>query len=220
MMQFGFCKFWWIRSSITCEKTIPFSSFLSFFTVFWCSTPSTAVFVSGKVMMKPIKLSDCWWPSWCRKFVSGLQRLEKLELFEMHTSLGPGAQMLFRRKRTKLDKSIFCSHFVGDFSCVVEWKEFPWPLGCVCVWKNCFCIVSETIAIGFQIWLELEWTDFFLLLWEGAFFVVILAWTTVRNNCSIVFLFWWHEVFSMISLRVFVIYYLNAPVIFSHSIFS
>ena len=46
---------------------------------------------------------------------------EKFQIFEMHTCLGPGTQMLVRNKRRKLDTISLLLLCIG---CVVYWNEF------------------------------------------------------------------------------------------------
>ena len=48
----------------------------------------------------------------------------KLEVFEMHKYVGPGAQMLFRHKPRKMDTPSLLLPWIGKCSCVVCWKEF------------------------------------------------------------------------------------------------
>ena len=66
----------------------------------------------------------------------------------------------------------------------------------------------------FQNWFDHEWIDFggFFCWNVPRFVVVISAWNKICKNCSIVFLIWRHEVFSMISLRGILVCSLNMPV--------
>ena len=88
------------------KSFIPFSRFffnvncLLFYSVYRSS------FFSMK-LMRPINAPVRWWPCWCHKCVSGLRRLEKTWTLVMHTSLGPGAQMLFKQKWRKMDSLLF-----------------------------------------------------------------------------------------------------------------
>ena len=51
------------------------------------------------------------------------------------------------------------------------------------------------------------------------FFVVISAWNKICKNCSILFLFRRHHVFSIISLRGLLVCSSKVPVLFSHMVF-
>ena len=82
----------------------PLSKFCLMLTVFWCSTPTATIFVFRLINLKPITATACWWPRRFRKRVSGVRKLKKFELLEIHTCLEPGGQMLFTHKWTKLEK--------------------------------------------------------------------------------------------------------------------
>ena len=47
-----------------------------------------------------------------------------LDLFEKHTCLWPGAQILFRHKWIKLPTASLLLHFVDEYSCLGYWNEF------------------------------------------------------------------------------------------------
>ena len=64
-----------------------------------------------------------WWSCLRGECVSGLQRIKKLDFFQVHTSLGPGAQKLLRHKRRKLDTGSFQFRCVCENSCIVSWNE-------------------------------------------------------------------------------------------------
>ena len=57
----------------------------------------------------------CFWPANNRK---------KLDFFEVHTSLGPGALKLLRHIWRKLDTASLHFRCVSENSCMVSWKEF------------------------------------------------------------------------------------------------
>ena len=57
----------------------------------------------------------CFWPAKTRK---------NLELFEMHTYLWPGAQIVFRLKWRKLVTASLLLHCIDWYSCFRFWKEF------------------------------------------------------------------------------------------------
>ena len=62
------------------------------------------------------------------------------------------------------------------------------------------------------IWPRVDWFWSFFCWNVPRFVVVISAWNKICKNCSIVFLIWRHEVFSMISLRGILVCSLNMPV--------
>ena len=64
-----------------------------------------------------------------------------------------------------------------------------------------YCTLTETFAIASHKWFEHEWIDFGVF-WKMAFFVdLISVWTEICKICSIFFLFWRHQLFSMFRLR-------------------
>ena len=82
-----------------------------------------------------------------------------------------------------------------------------------------YCTLTETFAIGFQKWFDHERIDFGVFCWEMAFFVdFISVWTEVCKNCSIVVLFWRHQIFSMFCLWAVLVCSLKMLVLFSHMI--
>ena len=99
MMKQLFLYFW--------KPNIPFSGFFPILTVFWCSIPFFAIVFFRLIAMELIKTASRWWPCRCSKCVSGLRRLENIEILELHTNLGSGAWMLFRQKWRKVDTRLF-----------------------------------------------------------------------------------------------------------------
>ena len=79
-----------------------------------------------------------------------------------------------------------------------------------------FCTFTETFAIGFQNWFDHKWIDFEVFQWKMAFFVDFLSvWTDICNNCSNLFPFWRHQIFSIVSLRGILVCSLKMLVPFS-----
>ena len=84
-----------------------FLVFFSMFTVFWFPTTFTAVIALSMLILQLIIAAACWWPCWSRICVFCLRGMQNYKLFEMHTSLGPGAQKFFRYKWRKVDTLLF-----------------------------------------------------------------------------------------------------------------
>ena len=93
-------------------------------TVFWCSASYTVIIVLWKMSMEPVNAPARWWPCACLKCVSGLRRLENLELFEMHLCHWPGGQIWFRHKWKKLVTASLLLHCIDGYSCLRYWNEF------------------------------------------------------------------------------------------------
>ena len=193
-----------------------FPSFLLF--VCWCTTSCTVITVLWQKLMEPINAPARWRPCACLKCVSGLQRLEKnLEVFEMHTCHWPGAQIWFKHKWGKLVTASLLLDFIDWYSCLRYWNEF------FQLWFRfyfevlSYCSLTETFAIGFQKWLDHEWIDFGVFCWELASLVdFISVRTEICKRCSIVILFWRHQIFSVFSLRGILVCSLKMFLTFSH----
>ena len=82
-----------------------------------------------------------------------------------------------------------------------------------------YCTFTETFAIGFQNWFDHKWIDFEGFQWNMAFFVELSSlWTDICKNCSNLFPFWRHQIFSKVSLRGIPVYSLKLLVLFSRRI--
>ena len=82
-----------------------------------------------------------------------------------------------------------------------------------------YCNLAETFENGFQNWFDNEWLQFGVFCWKMDSFVdFISVWTKICKNCSIVILFWRHQIFSMFSLRGILVCSLEMLVLFSHRI--
>ena len=157
------------------------------------------------------KRQMCYWPAKTR---------QKLDFFQIHTSLGPGAQKLLKYKWIKLNTASFHFPCVGEKSWIVCSNEFFSYLFQVLCWSFSYCTFTGTFAIGFQKWFYHEWIDFGLIRWEMAFLVdFISAWTEICMNCSSVFFFWRHQIFSMVNLRGILVCSIKVPILFSYRIF-
>ena len=149
---------WWNNSLITSGNLlVRFPSFilvnclLMFYFVF-------SIFVFWIMLMEPGNTPVRLWPRVCRKCVSGLQRLKKLEFFQMHTCVGPAARILLRHKWRNWDAaspSLLC---VCDYSCVVCKIEFFSSVGQVLGWNflvlNIFWNVCRWVP---KIWQRMDW---------------------------------------------------------------
>ena len=137
----------------------------------------------------------------------------------MHTSLGPGAQKLFRHKWKKLNTASFHFGCVGEKSCIVCWNEF-FPL-CFKFQVEVFsyCTFSETFAIGFQKWFDHKWIDFGVFRCNMAFFVdFISACAEICMNGSSVLFVWRDQMFSVISLKGILLCSLKLLMVFNHKV--
>ena len=83
-----------------------------------------------------------------------------------------------------------------------------------------YCSVTETFALGFQIWLNHERIDSAIFGWNMPRFVdLIFATSDCCKNCSNVILFWWHQMFSIVSRRSNLVRFFNPGVHFCHKVF-
>ena len=156
-----------------------------------------------------VALSDreiCFWPANTRR---------KLDFFEMHTCLWTGAQIWFRHKRRKLVTASHLLHCIDGYSCLRYWNEFFSAVFQVLDWIS----LVLRFAIGFQKWFDHEWNYFGIFCWKMASFVdFISVWTEICKNCSIVILFWRHQLFWVFSLRGILVCSLKMLVLLSHRI--
>ena len=148
----------------------------------------------------------CFWPAKTSK---------NRELFEMHTCLWPGAQMWFRHKWRKLVTASLLLFCFGGYSYRRYWNEFLFS----CV--SCLRLKFSSIAL-WRKRLQLDpksnlTTNGLILGFFVGFFVAFLSvWTEICNNCSLVFLFRRHQIFSIFSLKGILVCSLKKLVLFSH----
>ena len=152
----------------------------------------------------------CFWPAMTRT---------KLDFSEMHTSLDPGIQKLLRHKWRKLNTACLLLHCFDGYSCLRYWNEFFLAVFQVLDWSFLVLLFDGNVCnwIPKVIWPRMDW--FWIFCWKMASFVdFISVWTEICKNCSIVVLFWRHEIFSMFSLRGILVCSLKMLVLFSHRI--
>ena len=129
----------------------------------------------------------CFWPAKTRK---------NLELFEMHTCHWPGAQKLFRHKWRKLFTACLLLHCIDWYSCLRYWNLFFAAVFQVLDQSFLVLHFDGNVCNWFQKWFGHERIDFGVFWWKMASSVDLLSvWTKIGKNCSIVILFWWHQVF-------------------------
>ena len=198
------------------------SSLFSKFCVncFWCTTSYTVIFVLWKILTEPVNAQARWWPCAWLKCVSGPRRLEEnFEFFEVHAYHWPGAQTWFRHKWRKLITASLLIPCIDWYGCPVIGMSFFQLCFMFYIEVFSYCTLTETYAIGLHKWFDHEWIDFGFFCWEMAYFVdFISVWTEICKNCSIVFLFWRHQIFSMFCLRGILVCSLKMLVLFSHRI--
>ena len=182
-----------------------FPSFVLY--VCWCTTSYTVITVLWKKLMEPVNaLAHCW-PSACQKSVSGPRRLEKtlnflrcIHVIDLVLKYGSDInegnwlQLLF--------------YFLVLIDIVVSVIGMSFLQLCFRFQIEVFsyCTLTETFAIGFQKWFDHECIDFGVFCWELASLVdFISVWTEICKRCSIVFLFWRHQFFSMFRLSVILV---------------
>ena len=128
----------------------------------------------------------CVWPAKTRK---------NLEFFEVHTCHWPGAQIWFRQNWRKLVTASFLLHCFGWYSCLLYWNEFF--LSCV----SGFRLKFSRIALW---WKRLQLDSRSDLAFNGlilgffcsnmaSFVDLIFVSTEICKSCSIVVLFWRHQ---------------------------
>ena len=135
----------------------------------------------------------CVWPAKTRK---------NLELFEMHTCHWPGAQIWFRHKWRKLATASLLLFCIDWYGCLRYWNEFFPAVFQVLDWSFLVLLFDGNVCnwIPKVIWPRMDW--FWVFCWELASVVdLISVWTESCKRCSIVFLFWRHQIFSMFRLR-------------------
>ena len=156
------------------------------------------------MLTEPVNAPARWWPCACLKCVSGLWRLEKLDLFDMDTCLWPDAQIFFRHKWKKLTTAFLFTS--------VYWRiQLPRLLE----WVSCICVsgfilkfsrivlLRKRLQLGSKTDLITNGVIFVFFCWYMPRIVDFMsAWTKICRNCSKGFLFWRHRIFSIV-WRVF-----------------
>ena len=151
----------------------------------------------------------CFWPAKTR---------QNLELFEMHTCHWPGVQIWLRHKSRKLLSASLLFHYFDGCSCRGFWNEYFSAVFQILDWS--FLLQFDGIVCNWipkVIWTLMDW--FWDFWWKmGSFVDFISVWTQICKNCSIVVLFWPHQIFSMFSLRGVLVCSLKMLVLFRHRI--
>ena len=111
-------------------------------------------------------------------------------------------------------------HCVGENSCIWNWNKLFSSVGQVLDWS--FFVLHFDGNVCYWIpklfWPRLDW--FWLFCWNIPHFAVVLSLRTeVSNICSLVFLFWRHEIFSINGLRAILVSSSKVPLLFNYSIF-
>ena len=193
------------------NQIVCFPSFV--LTAFWCSTPYTVIIVLWKMHVEPVNALARWWPWACLKCVSGLRRLEKTLMFltcilvidlvlKYGSDINEGnwIQLLF--------------YFIVLMDILVSVIGMSFFQLCFKFYIEVFsyCALTETFAFRFQKWLDHGWIEFGVLCWKMASSVDLLSvWIEICKKCSVVILFWRHQVFSLFSLkRILICFFKNA----------
>ena len=166
-------------------------------------TPFTAIVVIGKILRKIVDASARWWPCGSQNFFLVVRRLEKIDIFERHTCLSPGAQILIGQKEENWLQLLF--YFLVLMSIVTSFTAMSILTVSVSSLKfSRNAPLRKLFAIGFRTWFDLKWIEFGVLCLIKDFFVdLIYVSTETCKNRSNMFLFWQHQVFPISSFRVF-----------------
>ena len=117
------CKKWWLNLWFHLKTKYFF--FRDFFkvTLFWCSTPFTALVVFWRTNLRPKNTLSRRSPCWCRKFVSGLQILETIWFYgDVYKSLSYCINFF----QTWLKKNDKIHVFHIFLVILVEWLMWEW----------------------------------------------------------------------------------------------
>ena len=135
----------------------------------------------------------CFWPAETRR---------NLELFEINTCHWPGAQIWSRHKWKKLATASLLRPCIDWYGCFCYWNEFFSAVFQVLDWSFLVLHFDGNVCkwIPKVIWSRMDWFWVFLLE-MASFNDLISVWTDICRNCSLVILYWRHQVFSIFSLR-------------------
>ena len=141
----------------------------------------------------------------------------------MHTCHWRGAQLCFRHKWRKLVTGSLLLHCIDGYSCLRYWIEIFSAVFQVLDWSFLVLHFDGNVCnwIPKVIWPRMDWFGLilFFFCWKKASFVdFISVWTEVCKKCSIVILFWPHQIFSMFSLRGSLVCSSKMLVLFGHRI--
>ena len=139
----------------------------------------------------------------------------------MHIGLWLGYQILFRHKgKTMETASLYFILSISIAARVIGISFFCHP--CIRFYFKVLshCTFRETFAIEFQNWFVHKRIDSGAVSWNMASFVdFIFLWNETCKNCWNFFPFWWHQVFSITSVRNALGSSLNVLVTFRRTIF-
>ena len=162
--------------------------------------------------MEPNIASARWRPYWYQKCVSGLRRLEKIwTCWDAYMCCTRWSNVV-QTQMKEFGYTSLSPHFDGENKCILKWNDFFSSVGQVLGWNFFVLHFDGNVCywIPKQFWPRLDW--FWIFCWNIPHFVVIVSlWTEVSNNCSFVFLFWRHEIFSIISLGAILVSSLMCP---------
>ena len=155
------------------------------------------------MLMEPVNAPARWWPCACLKCVSGLRRLENPWTFwDAFMSLTWCSNMV----QTYMKETGYGFSFTWWYCWVqllplLEWVFFS----CVSGFRlkiSRFALLRKRLQLDSKSDLTTNGLIVGFFCWEMASFVdFISVWTKICTNCSIVILFWRHQIFSMFSLR-------------------
>ena len=156
-----------------------------------------------------------WWPRWCLKCVSGLRTLEKSSTFWNAYKSWTWCSNVFHTWVKEFGNTSFFLHCVVEYSWILNWNEIFSSVGQVLGRGFRFLVMhfyGNFFSIGLQKGFDHNCIDFgFSCCNIPRFVVVLYLWTKVSNIGSLVFLFWQHEVFSMISSSGILVCFLMCP---------
>ena len=138
----------------------------------------------------------------------------------MHLCHWPGAQIWFRHKWRKLVTASLLLHCIDGYSCLRYWNVFFSAVFQVLDWSFFVLHFYRNVCnwIPKVIWPRMDWFFWVFCRKMDSFVDFISVWTKFCKNCSIVILFWRHQLFSMFSLRGILVCSLEMLVLFSRRI--
>ena len=154
------------------------------------------------MLMETVNAHARWWPCAWLECVSGPRRLEKtlnflrcIHVIDLVLKYGSDIN------EGNWLQLLFCFFvLIGMVASVIGMSLFQlWFRFQIEVFS--YCSLTETFAIGFQMWFDHERIDFGVFCWELASLVdFIYVWTEICKICSILIICWRHQFFSMFSL--------------------
>ena len=136
----------------------------------------------------------------------------------MHSCHWPGDQIWFRHKWRKLVTASLLLHCIDGYSCLRYWNEIFSIVFSVLDWSFLVLHFDGSVCnwIPKVICPRMYW--FWGFCWKMASFVdFISVWSEICKKCSIVILFWRHQIFSMFSSRGIMVCYLKMLLLFKNA---